>query len=154
MHRFDVHRIFYGHKSEITNYQVRVYGSPRIKAIGTKDLDQERAQAAFVLALAEAFDPSTRDFRNVVFYVSENTRTWVLSQIKDMAESLTKRIKKEMSEPERKEQGQKILRLLRQWIAHLHVGSGDWPATPPAHWAAFGFTESDPIPSWLKRTLG
>lgn len=153
MHRFDVHRIFFGQKAGLTNYQIRVYGSPRIKAIGTPEADPERVRAAIVLALSQVYDPVTRDLRPVVFYISEHRKEWVKAQIMEMAESLTKRIRSEMSSPERKDQGQKILRLFREWIGNLTL-SNVLPSAPPELWTAYGYAETDQIPTWLKRTLG
>jgi hypothetical protein len=141
----------------MTNYQVRVYGSPRVRAISTTEADVERVRAALVLALHQGFDPIRRDFHRVNFFVPPLRRGWVVAQVGAMAEDLTKRIRSEQAaSPEAKEQGIKVLRVLREWIQKLHFpGEGTaWPALAPEHWVAFGYTEKDPIPSWVKIALG
>lgn len=157
MHRFDVHRIFFGQKCDLTNYQIRVYGSPRVKAIATRDPDVEKVQAAITIALSQAFDPLSRDFHKVYFFVPDDRKPWVIEQIRSMATALTKRIRAEQAEgPEVKERGQKVLRVLKEWIGQLNITSGttSWPTLPPDHWAAFGYTSKDKIPSWVNVALG
>ena len=154
MHRFDVHRIFYGHQSEMTNYQIRVYGSPRIRAITAIGADKEKAQTAIVLALSMAFDPAMRTYLPVYLFVPERHVGWLVVQVQNMAEELVKRLRAEQT-PDTKEATTKILRILREWIANIRAGKPDsWMSVAPERWVAFGYTENDDIPAWVKTALG
>jgi hypothetical protein len=155
MHAFDVHRIFYGQKAELSNYQLRTYGSPRVRAISTADADVEKMQTAIVLALSFALDAPKRGFQRVYLFVPDHRNSWALAQIRTMAKGLTERIRSEMAaNPDAKEQGQKILGALKEWLSHIQVGTTTWPPLAPEQWVAFGFTERDSIPTWAKQGLG
>lgn len=154
MHRFDVHRIFLGRNAEMSNYQIRVYGSPRVKAISTIEPDKEKAQTAIVVALSQAFDTTSRNFLPVYLFVPEERFGWLCVQVEEMAKALVKRLRSE-STAENKELTQKTLRVLREWLSQVHPGSpSDWMSVAPDRWTAFGYTSNDPIPPWVKTTLG
>jgi len=155
MHKFDVHRIFYGRSAKISNYQIRVYGSPRVKAIESKEADKEKAQTAIVLALAQAFDASTRSCRPVYLFAPELRLGWICLQIESMAKNLAQRLRSEVV-PGNKEDTQRVLRVLKEWVAHIHPGSPEkWMPVAPERWTAFGYMKDDPlIPEWLRLTLG
>jgi hypothetical protein len=158
MHKFDIHRIFFGQKSDLTNYQVRVYGSPRIRAISTPDADVERVRTALTVGLHQAFDPISRDFHKVNIFIPPARRDWVVGQVRVMASDLTKRIRSDQAaSPEAKAQGTKVLRILKEWIGSLQFPTNEgtpWPSIAPDYWAAFGYTDKDTVPSWVKIALG
>lgn len=154
MRKFDVHRIFYGHRSELSNHQIRVYGSSRIRAISTAEADTEKAKTALVLALAQAFDPSARAYVPVILFTPKERVDWLCVQAHDVAKDVTLRLKAEIT-PENKDLTLRTLRILREWISNVRPGTTEeWMSPAPEKWAAFGYTEKDNIPSWLKVALG
>ena len=154
MNRSDVHRIFFGHQATMTSHQTRVYGSHRIKAINTNEPNIEKAQTALVVALSQALNPSTRSLHKVYFFVSEEHKDWLVAQATEMASSVTLRLRAQTNDVN-KEATKRILHLLKRWLHSVSFGvPTEWMPSAPERWAAYGYTASDKIPSWVQSTLG
>ena len=148
MTRFEVHHIFYGQDAVPTDYQARVLGSDRVKAIRCEGLDQELAQTAIVVALSQAYAPQLAWRPVYVFCPDEATIKLFHEQLGLMATQLTTRLRAESANQALKT---KVLSTLKCWIEQLRCGSGTWPATEPPHWASYGYPEGAKVPAWVKR---
>lgn len=155
MNRFDVHRVFYGHKEELSNYQVRVYGSTRVRAVTGMGEDDQKLQLALVVALSQAFDPVMRSYHETFLFVPESLLEWARGRIQEMARSLTSRLREEASTSEQRALLKRVLRVLKDWLTSLKLLSPEkWLASPPPRWAAYGYTAADQVPRWVKTCLG
>lgn len=108
------------------------------------DPDREEFVAIFIASLASTVCPLTREYRTVYLIMPDKIEQWATDTINSFLQAL----RKVKIDPEAKKRRNKGLVLA---VQHLMRGGRVWSLNDaPPHWVAYGFSESTPMPDWLK----
>lgn len=137
------HRAFLN--AEPSTRQVQVYGAfPTQRGIVGSVGDAEAFDAVMIMALVQTFSMKVQpDPFRVFMFVPAHAERWVAGELNRFAETVFGMLKSRKAATQAKAMG-------RAFHA-IHSGCRVFQfETAPERWVAFGFTDTDPMPDWLK----
>jgi hypothetical protein len=106
--------------------------------------DKDAFDAVLIMALVQTFSMKTQpDPFRVFMFVPAHADRWVVRELNRFAETVFGMLKSRKAAAQAKAMG-------RAFHA-IHSGCRVFQfEAAPERWVSFGFTESDPVPDWLK----
>lgn len=142
-----IHRILLG--APVTETHLKLYeGYPSSRGFSTADPSREEFEAAFMLALAQVLKGNQLN-RTFLFVPASKTVLFG-----EMATEVARRMFARLKGTNPIERRRGTVEKLSLALKHLMFGSRVLQMErEPAHWAALGFQQTDPIPEWLRAGL-
>jgi len=140
------HSVYFGVAPSVV--QARLYSAfPQARGYSSSALDPERFDATLIMALVQTYRKGTLPTNpDVLFFVPASHEQWAIGTLK---ESITR-----MFTCLKGQHRQDVAKTLSALFKHIHLGNRVLQfVDAPARWAAFGFTDADPIPAWLRSGL-
>jgi hypothetical protein len=111
------------------------------RGVASRDLVLARFQAAVVLALFEVNASKSKEF--VYLVVPKAHEPWALVKLATLAGEAFKLRKKD----------KESILAVKNAFARLKIGTKPLHLKPDVRWVAFGFSKTDPVPSWMASKL-
>jgi len=147
MDPYRIHKTYLGVDPE--EVHARLYtGFPKARGFSLKAASEEHFKAVFMTALAQTFDG--QGFQECLILTPAAQTPWVNEQMVQITRQMFVRWKGFGDLQVRTA----VVERMAQSIKHLLAGSRvlQLDGEPP-RWVAYGFTEHDPVPQWLKGGL-
>lgn len=144
-----VHRLILGDHA-VTDVHAKLYDNyPKYRGFSQSEQAKDVFEATFVLAIMQTFGEGGK-FHPSFLCVPATQFDWVNGQMKEIARALLLRWKFAQDVEQRK----RVVERLSKAFQHLMIGSKVFQVPEaPRRWMAFGFSQEDPIPLWLKDSL-
>jgi hypothetical protein len=134
-----VHSTLYGTP---TPTQVKLYENyPKYRGYSSRELDVEKFEAAFILALAQTLGGESK-VQSFLFFPAE-MQPLLTETIKNTVWGMVKRFKTD----------RKLLAAIQDALNHVYMGPYSQLSESPTRWAAFGLHRDDVLPSWIQNAL-
>ena len=139
------HETFLGYPpNEDQQLLYKVY--PDIRGYSGHEINVDRFEVSFMLALFQTFPFDSNLCRRSMFFVAARNRKW--------ADEQTNRIIHVIFDLLKEKQAARVAQFLGSAFNHMIMDKcSPCIERPPDRWASFGFHKIDPIPEWMQKAL-